>query len=234
MAARMSDGTAQRAYLDKFATRGTQSAVDAMTQGVLMGNHPDVIIRDLSSQMSGDGANLATFVRSNVMGAARDGLTATMQDNSDVCTGWLWNCAEDESTCEVCWGMNGTQHDVSEDMDSHPGCRCIQDPTTQSYSDIVGSGGDASAGDLTDTSAQAFSPDERFTSTLSEAQQLNVLGPGKFSLFQDGKISLADLVTKTHSPTWGPGLRSTTLTELQAKGIGQAPVIDQVARAARK
>ena len=99
MAARMSDGTPQRAYLDQFATRVTQNAVDSMTQGVIMGNHPDVILRDLSSQMSGDGANLATFVRSNVMGAARDGLTATMQDNSDVCTGWLWNCAEDESTC---------------------------------------------------------------------------------------------------------------------------------------
>ena len=136
--ARLADGTQGRAYFDRFATQGAQKAVDTMTQGVIMGNHPDVIVRALRDQMDVGNARLASMVRTEVMGAARDGLHDTMQANSDVCTGWIWNAAEDETTCEVCWSMNGTVHDISEPMDeTHVNCRCIQDPTTASYDSLL-------------------------------------------------------------------------------------------------
>jgi SPP1 gp7 family putative phage head morphogenesis protein len=140
--ARVSDGTSGRAYFDRFATQGAQKAVDTMTQGVIMGNHPDVITRALRAQMSTSDASLSSFVRTEVLSAARDGLTDTMQTNSDVCTGWVWNAAEDDTTCDVCWAMNGSVHSIDEPMDeTHVNCRCIQDPTTVSYEDIAASSG---------------------------------------------------------------------------------------------
>jgi SPP1 gp7 family putative phage head morphogenesis protein len=136
--ARLSNGTQARAYFDRFATQVTQKAVDTMTQGVIMGNHPDVITRDLRAQMSVSDANLSSFVRTEVLSAARDGVHDSMQANSDVVTGWIWNAAEDDTTCEVCWAMNGSVHSIDEPMDeTHVNCRCIQDPTTVSYEDIL-------------------------------------------------------------------------------------------------
>jgi SPP1 gp7 family putative phage head morphogenesis protein len=121
--ARLSNGTQARAHFDRFATQGAQKAVDTMTQGVIMGNHPDVITRALRAQMSVSDANLSSFVRTEVLSAARDGIHDSMQANSDVVTGWIWNAAEDETTCEVCWAMNGSLHSIDEAMDeTHINC----------------------------------------------------------------------------------------------------------------
>jgi hypothetical protein len=76
---------------------------------------------------------------------------------------------------------------------------------------------------------QAFDPDERFRTMLTPEQQIKVLGPGKWQLWKDGKITLADLVTHTTHPVHGPGLRPTTLAELQARGVESKPVIDRTA-----
>ncbi len=51
---------------------------------------------------------------------------------------------------------------------------------------------------------------------MSEADQLAVLGRAKLDAYNDGLITLADLVKPTSSRRWGPGVRVASLAEALA------------------
>jgi hypothetical protein len=60
--------------------------------------------------------------------AFREELLAGYQANSDVVQAWTWTTAEDERVCPFCESMDGSIHDLSESMESHPRCRCEIEP----------------------------------------------------------------------------------------------------------
>lgn len=233
--ARLQRGTAAREYLDGFAITSTQQAVDTMTAGVILGERPDKITRRLRTHVETTGrARLQTFVHTEVLGAARAGIADSYRENSDILNGWVWNAEESAQTCEVCWAMNGTEHTLDEDLDSHPNCRCVQTPITKTWEELAGEDG-MGAADVPETGARPFDPDERFNSVLSEDEKIKVLGAGKYRLWRDGEIRLADLVTPTMSERWGAGLRATTLRELRERGAGSGVgIIEQVAAGAAR
>lgn len=233
--ARLQRGTAAREYLDGFAITSTQQAVDTMTAGVILGERPDKITRRLRTHVETTGrARLQTFVHTEVLGAARAGIADSYRENSDILNGWVWNAEESAQTCEVCWAMNGTEHTLDEDLDSHPNCRCVQTPITKTWEELAGEDG-MDAADVPETGARPFDPDERFNSVLSEDEKIKVLGVGKYRLWRDGEIRLADLVTPTMSERWGAGLRATTLRELRERGAGGGVgIIEQVAAGAAR
>jgi hypothetical protein len=73
--------------------------------------------------------------------------------------------------------MHGTWHPASESLRSHPRCKCVQQPATRK-----------DARDATDGS-------ERFAK-LSQAEQAQILGPGKADAYRQGQITLADIVSR--------------------------------------
>lgn len=227
--ARLQARTAAREYLDGFAITSTQQAVDTMTAGVILGERPDKIARRLRDHVQTTGrARLQTFVHTETLGAARAGIADSFRENADILNGWVWNAEESAQTCEVCWAMNGTEHSLDEDLDSHPNCRCVQSPITKSFEELAGMD-EWDAEDIPETGARPFDPDERFNAVLSDAEKIKVLGAGKYALYRDGKIRLADLVTPTFSERWGRGLRATTLRELRDGGVDNGSIIEQVA-----
>jgi SPP1 gp7 family putative phage head morphogenesis protein len=233
--ARLQRGTAAREYLHGFAITSTQQAVDTMTAGVILGERPDKIARRLRTHVETFGrARLQTFVHTEVLGAARAGIADSYRENSDILSGWVWNAEESAQTCEVCWAMNGTEHPLDEDLDSHPNCRCVQTPITKTWDELVGGDG-MDAADVPETGARPFDPDERFNASLTDDEKIKVLGAGKYRLWRDGEIRLADLVTPTMSDRWGAGLRATTLRELRERGAGSGVgIIEQVAAGAAR
>jgi hypothetical protein len=70
------------------------------------------------------------------MNSYRAGSLSIYRANSDVVTGWQW-LAEPDACADICRPMNGTQHTLSETMDTHPRCRCTQLPITRSYEEIL-------------------------------------------------------------------------------------------------
>jgi hypothetical protein len=60
--------------------------------------------------------------------AFRDTLGMWYQANSDSVQAWTWTTAEDERVCPFCESMDGSIHDLSESMESHPRCRCEMEP----------------------------------------------------------------------------------------------------------
>lgn len=229
-AARYLPGTVQREWLEGFARESTQQVVDDLVSTTVLGENPNRVAMRVRKHGTMGTARIRTFVHTETLGAARAGISDLYRDNSDILQGWIWNAEETSQTCEVCWAMNGTQHDLSEDLDSHPNCRCVQEPMTKTWEQLSEEFGDGFA-DVPETAARPFDPDERFRSVLSPDEQLKVLGAGKYALYRDGKIRLADLVTPTVSDKWGRGLRATTLRELRERGVESASVLDQVAGA---
>jgi hypothetical protein len=53
--------------------------------------------------------------------------TLTILDANDI-PAWMWVSDKTASVCDVCFAMDGTQHPIYEDMDSHPRCHCIPIP----------------------------------------------------------------------------------------------------------
>ncbi len=51
---------------------------------------------------------------------------------------------------------------------------------------------------------------------MPESDRLAVLGRAKLDAYNDGRITLADLVRPTHSERWGRGVRVATLQETLA------------------
>ena len=73
--------------------------------------------------------------RTEAMNAYRAGSLSIYRANSDVVTGWMWLAAN--GACRICGPMDGSVHPLSEEMMSHPNCRCTMSPITKSYADII-------------------------------------------------------------------------------------------------
>lgn len=99
-------------------------------------------------------------------------------DHSYVANGFVVH------NCAVCWAMHGTVHDVSVRLSSHRNCRCQPQPLRR--------------GQRPPTSGV-----DRFVA-LSASEQLDILGAGKFDLYQAGKLDLTALVGEGNDPRRGP------------------------------
>ncbi len=229
--ARLQAGTASEAYFARFGRERTQEAIDTMVESQILGRSVPETVRAMRGKLDLSETRLRTMVRTEALTAARAGTGDSYRANSDVIRGWIWNADESATTCEVCWAMNGTYHELDEDLDTHPNCRCVQSPATETFDDILAAGGFDPIGAEYESAARPFDPDERFDRVLSEAEKIRVLGPGKYRLYRDGEIRLRDLVRPTEHPQWGRGLRATTLRELQGLGVRPAPAIDALAKA---
>lgn len=110
-------------------------AKQTIITAVATGQHPRVTARALKQQM-GIGLNRALMIaRTEQLNAYRRANLATFRANSDVCDGWIWLAAAD--ACPFCASMNGTKHSLDETLESHPQCRCTQQPIPKPLSDIL-------------------------------------------------------------------------------------------------
>jgi hypothetical protein len=76
-----------------------------------------------------------TVLTTELMGAWRGGTSATLQANDKLVAGWIWRAMPD--ACDVCIAHDGTFHTADETLDSHPHCRCQQEPATRPLSEIA-------------------------------------------------------------------------------------------------
>lgn len=188
------DGSPLHKILKEVAPDATNRVRDAFLQGVGSGQTPTQIINGVREHLGGNMARMLTIVRTEDMRAYRSSTLRAFQENNDVIDGWVWVASLTGDACAMCIAMHGTEHDINDEMDSHPNCRCVQAPKTKSYS-VLGYG----ARDLD----LGFESGEDWFARQSTDTQQRVLGGAKFAAYQDGKISLADCVKRTQNRDWG-------------------------------
>lgn len=190
-----------------IAPDATRAVKDALTQGILQGKNPRVIARELRKVSRIPLRRAELISRTEVLRAYRSATLTTYRENEDVVDGWIWVAKLGSRTCPVCIALHGTFHPLTERFfGSHPACRCTAVPKTKGWADLGIEG-------VEETRPEIESGESWFARQPA-AYQEGLLGPGKYALYRDGKITLADLVGEKTSPKWGPSKYEIPLKDL--------------------
>lgn len=208
----MQAGSPLADLLSGFGEEAAQNVSSVLMRGLTLGQNPREIARDVAQALDVPRARALTISQDQMIRAYRGANHETYQANSDVVAKWRWTCAKSARTCAACLAMDGTLHDLSEEMGSHVRCRCVPTPVTRSWSDILAdSGVDLSGLDNLEP-AQPQSGAE-WLSEQPESVQREVLG-AKYKGWADGDFSLSDLVGHRHDPDWGHSIYEKSLKQL--------------------
>jgi SPP1 gp7 family putative phage head morphogenesis protein len=199
------DGKPLGRLLAELGPESAKAAKDSLAYGVATGQSPRVIATDVVQRTGITKTRALTIARTEMLRPYRTVTSQRFRETRIVQT-WTWLATLDKTTCPACAAMNGTIHSVSEELHSHPNCRCAQSPNTPSWSELGFSG-------IPDRRPPQLTPTQRFTA-LPEGDQLAILGQRRLAAYEAGEITLAEMVRKTESRRWGPGRRASTLHEL--------------------
>ena len=197
-------------------------------QGVAQGETlQQVITRIVGSKKKGivgimeiSHRHASTLVHDSIMQIANDARMAVYKANADIMKGFEWLATLDGNTCIECMAYSGAQWDMKgnsikgdlplKNPPLHPSCRCVLTPLTKSYRELGLNIDEMPPGTRASDLGQVPA-DMSMDSFLRrhDTEYLNdLLGPGRAKLFQDGKITLRQLVDGTG--------RELTLEELKA------------------
>ena len=195
-----------------ISNEGAQAAEDALVQGMLLGQNPRHLAREMRKVLGTTLSRALTIARTETLRAHRETTRASYQANSDIVKGWIWHSAADERTCAACWAMHGTVHRVDEILDDHPNGRCGMVPISKSWAEIGEQYG-IDLADIPDTNPE-IEPGISLFERLPVEKQIKILGPAKWAAWKDGKFALADVVGRKRSREWGTHRYEKSLAQL--------------------
>ncbi len=232
--AMVSDTLLQGAPLSEWWKKQSQDTAFKFSaqvrQGVAQGETlQQVITRIVGSKKKGivgimeiSHRHASTLVHDSIMQIANDARMATYKANADIMKGFEWLATLDGNTCVQCMAYSGAQWDMEgkpikgdlplKNPPLHPNCRCVLTPLTKSYRELGLNIDEMPPG----TRASDLGPvpaDMTMDAFLKrhDTEYLNdLLGPGRAKLFQDGKITLSQLVDGTGRPLRLDELRKAT------------------------
>ena len=211
---KLQDGSPLKSLLHTLAPQAVQSVSQKLISGLVQGNNPKVVARQVKDDLGVSLTRAQTITRTEMIGSYRNANLRTYRANSDVVGSWQWVASLGSRTCPMCIAMSGRIFPITIDFASHPNCRCAPVPVTNSW---------ASLGiDLPDTRPRLPTGDEWFEKQ-TETVQRKILGPGKFDLYRDGHLQLSDLIGEAHHDKWGDYRYERTLKQIRS-GTNQASV----------
>lgn len=194
-----------------FGDEAADKVGKALVTGLSLGNNPRQVARDVQQALGISRNRALVLARTEQIRAYRSANLETYRANSDVVDMWIWSAQLSPRTCAACLAMNGTEHPLSEQMGSHPCCRCVQMPKTKNWSEILGPLG-IDTSHIPDTRPQVQSGSDWFDDQ-PESTQREVLG-NKYAGWANGDFTLQDLVGHDHDEQWGGSIREKSLKEL--------------------
>lgn len=211
---------------DLFNTFGSQAADEVgkvLLTGLTLGWNPRDVEKSVSDALDIPRARALTIARTEMLRAYRGAAMENYRANSDVVSQWRWTCAKSARTCAACIAMDGTLHDVDQEMQSHPNCRCAPLPVTKSWEDILGPLGiDTST--IPETTIDIPSGSDWFDKQPEKIQR-QILGNAKYEAWKNNQFTLHDIVGHTHDAEWGNAIYERSLKETLAKAspVEEAP-----------
>jgi SPP1 gp7 family putative phage head morphogenesis protein len=168
---------------------------ETLLEAVALGYNPIKTARLIQEAFGRGLTDALRMARTAQLYAHRVATQANYQ-NSDVLDGWVWYAQLDETVCQSCIVMHGTIHPLSEVLNDHHNGRCAMLPYMEEFGNPIDQLG-------TD-----------WFKNLSEAQQKNILGPGKFEAWKAGQFSLDQLSRETENDVYGLMRTETPLKDL--------------------
>ncbi len=226
-------GSPLHKLLNDILAEGAEAARQALEQSILLGYGPERVAREIRNALGISLDRALKISRTEILRAYRIANLESYKQNPNIIKGWKWLTAGDGLVCISCRLMNGTVHKLSEEMHSHPNCRCAMSPITISWEDLGEmygldfSGIDNPPIDI-DALAEKWGLSEKqvrqykinqmsgkdWIESLSDNEQMRLMGKTKFYAWKDGAFDLDDLLRTTYSAEWGAGIRQARLDEL--------------------
>lgn len=175
-------------------------AIDGITRelirGMAMGINPRVVARNAARGSQASLKQMLTVARTEQLRAYREATRDTYQ-RSGVVERYRRVCARGPRTCIVCLALDGKTYPVSQQMPTHPNCRCTMSPELAGYTINYGQSGS-----------------DWFASQDADVQR-EMLGPTRYRMYREG-APLTAFAEETFDPVWGAGLRLRPLGERAA------------------
>lgn len=215
------DAVAMQRIIDRTMTSIVSSteplapdALDAvkasLIRAVPAGWSPEKAAREMlkrtRSSFNGGLGRAMRLARTELLDAHRAANHQQMRDNPAVAS-WLWWAQLDATTCPSCIAQHGTEHPLDEEgPHDHPNGRCTALPKTQTWADLGFPGLDEPE-DIRPT-AEDWIRD-------NPEDAIRALGPDRYQLLMDGRISLSDLSTLHQNDGWRDSYQATSLSDLR-------------------
>ena len=201
----LSDGSPLRALLTELGTEAAEAVEAALLRGVAIGYSPRRTAKAIRDALGGSLHRALTIARTEHLRAYR---TATLERfrlaGDTILRGWQWRASPSSRTCPLCLAMDGREFGLDEPFASHANCRCSPIPLVRGRA----------------------APERQFGSAWFAQQpadvQRGILGPGALKLYQEGRITLDDLVVIRRDPRWGPTLARRSLPDALAAAAQRA------------
>jgi SPP1 gp7 family putative phage head morphogenesis protein len=193
---RFADGSPLSKYFERYGATTAADIEQQVLTGVLQGKRVRGIAKDLETAARIPRNRAIVTARTEPLRSYREATIRNYQANPGVVNGYIRLATLDRRTCPVCLALHGTRHKLTDPFYAHPGCRCTSIPIVIGANIDIGVDGETWFADQ---------PDE---------VQEQVLGPEKLELYKAGDMKLADLVVKTQSDAFGPGLREKSIKDL--------------------
>jgi len=164
---------------------------DDLVQGIARGLGPRATAAAMAENMAGNLDRALLIARTEQLRALRAGSLEQMRE-SNVVSGYIRRAQRNGTVCPACLSLDGTEYDVMEDISSHPNCQCFLQPK------------------LRFGKTPSFPTGQEWFDDQPESMQREILGKGKFELFQSGKLNWGNLAKVEDNPTWGPTIQQGT------------------------
>jgi SPP1 gp7 family putative phage head morphogenesis protein len=175
-----------------------------------MGEQPESVAKDFDSALGSAAAKFMTIARTANMDAYRSSQAAFFKANKDIVSGWQWMASLSFGTCPACLAMNGKFFRDDEKMETHWSCRCIPIPILKGFE------------------SEPMQSGEDWLKSQPEDIQRKVLGPGKYDLWRQGKISLQDMVAHSHHDSKGWMYHEATISQALENAVKSGGGVSQI------
>jgi len=174
-----------------------QSILDAVGRGLGPRQVAAEIISAAEGSFGGGLVDALRMSRTAQLWAGREATRANYIANSDIITGWIWIADLGGNPCMSCVAQHGERFDLDEIQDDHYNGRCTMIPEIQGQNPVEGmqSGVDWFGG-------------------LSEAQQQEMMGPGKYDAWKSGQFDISQMTKTQEDAVYGSMKTETPLQDL--------------------
>lgn len=183
-----------------------------LVRGIAVGDNPREVARKLmratEGHFNGGLARATRIARTEMLDAHRNGSLAGAKANKDLLVGWKWQCTLDRRTCPSCLAKHGTLYPVDDfGPEDHQNGRCARIDITKTWREL---------GFDIDEPADQFPDARAWYDGLTDESKLELMGPTRKQLLDDGLVKWEDLATVRKTDAWRDSYGPTSVKDLQA------------------
>ena len=195
-----SNGALHTGLVNDLGSNAAQLFEDKFLEGIALGYNPVKIARLAETTLNQPLHWALQTIRTAQLYSYREATRANFAANADIVEGWIWFATLDLRVCLSCVSKHGQRFDLDTRLNDHHNGRCNMLPMVKPEFNVI--------------NLQVQSGKD-WINKLTKAQQLELMGEGKYDLFKRNKLDFNSLSVTYKNDIYGDMLREATLAELK-------------------